>query len=85
MSGDVFLRNTNIDTFFRAGEYETYGDGVAGATLRSGQIVRCEVGFRIVPAGAQSMMRMELKTVEILNANVTSVSIPQPRVHRTLE
>lgn len=55
--------------------YEEAGRGLAGPSLRAGQVVRCEVGFRIVPAGKkEAVMRIELKKVVIINANITAVS-----------
>ena len=59
---------------FRAGEYELLG-GTCGAFLRQGQIVRVEVGFRIVPAGpTMSAMRMDLKSVTIIDDDIVTVS-----------
>ena len=55
------------------GLYKLYG-GSAGALLRPGQIVRVEVGFKIVPAGRQTMLRMDLKSVTIINDDIVAVS-----------
>ncbi|VDB96860.1 unnamed protein product [Peniophora sp. CBMAI 1063] len=76
--GQVVLPENQVDVWLasrkgEAGEYEFHTDKPAGAILRAGQIVLCEVGFRIVPAGKESkVMRTELKTVAIVNANLTS-------------
>lgn len=35
--------------------------------------MRVEVGFRIVPAGQKSIMRMDLKSVVIINDDIVSV------------
>ena len=66
----MWFRSSHI---LRAGEYKVHG-GNLGAFLRQGQIVRIEVGFRIVPAGFQSMMRMDLKSITIINDDIVSVS-----------
>ena len=58
---------------YRAGLYELHG-GTAGAILRPGQIVRLEVGFKIVPAGRQTLLRMDLKNVTIVNDEIVAVS-----------
>ena len=42
--------------------------------LRQGQIVRVELAFRIVPAGFASVLRMDMKSVTILNADIAMVS-----------
>lgn len=46
----------------------------SGQVLRAGQIVQVEVGFRIVPAGHQFNLRMDLKSVAIINDDIVSVS-----------
>lgn len=69
-------------TLYRAGEYELYG-GASGALVRPGQIVRLEVGFRIVPAGHQYVHRMDLKSVVIINDDICAVSLESHNRIRT--
>lgn len=61
-------------TVYRAGEYKLHG-GASGALVCSGQIIRLEVGFRIVPAGHQYVHRMDLKSVVIFNDDICAVSL----------
>ncbi|VDC00229.1 unnamed protein product [Peniophora sp. CBMAI 1063] len=55
----------------QAGEYELHS-GVCGAFLRQGQIVQVEVSFKIVPAGHQFCLRMDLKSVVIINDDIVA-------------
>ncbi|VDC02157.1 unnamed protein product [Peniophora sp. CBMAI 1063] len=55
-----------------AGMYDLHG-GTSGALLRAGQIVRVEVGFRIVPVGqGKFALRMDLKSAAIMNDDVVA-------------
>ena len=57
-----------------AGLYDLHG-GTSGALLRAGQIVRAEVGFRVVPVGGgRFALRMDLKSATIINDDIVAVS-----------
>ncbi|VDB96797.1 unnamed protein product [Peniophora sp. CBMAI 1063] len=63
---DVWL----ADPTHEAGRYRC--DPVLPEILRQGQIVRVEVVFRIVPAGNDVALRMDMKSVVIINTEVAT-------------
>ena len=60
------------------------GNGACGAFLEAGQMVRIEVGFRLVPAGPQYNMRMDLKSVMIIDETIKTVSSDSTWFNRRL-
>ncbi|KZV61103.1 hypothetical protein PENSPDRAFT_671232 [Peniophora sp. CONT] len=72
----IILEDNQVDIYLathraKAGVYELHG-GACGALLRAGQVVRAEVGFRIVPAGNKVVLRMDLKSATIINDEIVA-------------